>query len=459
MPHRPPSCIVIGAGLAGLAAALRLIERGWKVDVFEACPWFGGRVYTHKFAQAPGLNCELGGEWIGNGHTRMFALCKQFRLPLQKHRYAFALPMDGKPAPFYQAGSWPFRRGNQARLNTFLANFSNPKVYDECKQQELDRYDWWTWLATMGFDRSELLRRDLMDSTDFGETIRLTSAYIAAGEYSTSNRYDEMDWKVVGGNHKLPEAMLRRITGSGNGTVHLNKRVTEVTQEGTKVRVNANSLNPQSGGTLRWTARATISREADFCICAVPARTLNTIVWNPPLPDDQVEAADHLQYCRIVKTVVLYQTKFWRKGQFRPSGGGYSWFTDGASDFCFDATQGQDNDPAGILCSYAIGDKADDLARAPFKKLQKWITEDIEDACGLRRGTAMPIDIQRQAWQENPFTHGAYGYYRSGQWFTVRPLLSRSHLRVHFAGEHLDEDWQGFMEGAVRTGEDAAMLI
>ena len=459
MPGNRPSCIIIGAGLAGLSAALRLVERGWRVDVFEACPWFGGRVYTYKFKRARALNCELGGEWIGQHHNRMRALCAQFNLGLQRHRYSFAFPVGREASSFYRAGSAPFRRRNVRKLEKFLTEFANPAEYGESKQKELDRFDWWTWLARLGFDESELLRRDLMDSTDFGETIRLTSAFIAAGEYSVSNKYDEMDRKIEGGNHKLPEAMKNYITTSGLGTFHLGKRVTTVTQKGTRVRVRANSCVETEDGKLRWTAKPTIAREADFCVCAVPARTLNTISWNPRLPEDQAAAAEQLQYCRIVKTVVLYKTKFWLGARFQPSGGGYSWFTEGVSDFCFDATQAQNQDPHGILCSYAIGDKADDLARASLDDLKQWITGDVEKACGLPPGTAEPIAIQRQPWQEDPFTQGAYAYYRSGQWFTVRPILRKPHLRVHFAGEHLDDDWQGFMEGAVRTGEEAADRI
>lgn len=54
---------------------------------------------------------------------------------------------------------------------------------------------------------------------------------------------------------------------------------------------------------------------------------------------EHVHAASRLQYCRIVKTTVLYENRFWTKGKFKPSGRGYSWFTDGVSDFCFDATK------------------------------------------------------------------------------------------------------------------------
>ena len=48
--------------------------------------------------------------------------------------------------------------------------------------------------------------------------------------------------------------------------------------------------------------------------------------------------------------------------------------------------------------------------------------------------------------------------YGRGQWFRVMPILKRSHIHTHFAGEHL-ADWQGFMEGAINTGEEAAAKI
>jgi len=48
--------------------------------------------------------------------------------------------------------------------------------------------------------------------------------------------------------------------------------------------------------------------------------------------------------------------------------------------------------------------------------------------------------------------------YGKGQWFGIRPVLKRSFLHTHFAGEHI-ADWQGFMEGAIETGEEAAGKI
>ena len=66
--------------------------------------------------------------------------------------------------------------------------------------------------------------------------------------------------------------------------------------------------------------------------------------------------------------------------------------------------------------------------------------------------------IQSYAWQRDIYTGGSYALYRPGQWYTIRPILQRPHGKVLFAGEHL-ADWQGFMEGAVVTGEEAAKAL
>lgn len=68
------------------------------------------------------------------------------------------------------------------------------------------------------------------------------------------------------------------------------------------------------------------------------------------------------------------------------------------------------------------------------------------------------IGTAAYAWQRDPWTQGAYAFFRPGQFFSLRLVLGKPHGRVVFAGEHLAE-WVGFMEGAVVSGEEAADLV
>ena len=189
---RHKECVVIGAGLAGLAAAYRLSERHCKVTVLEARDRLGGRVLTHHFCDAPELNCELGGEWIGNDHTTMQDLCKELKLGLQKHAYANSFWNQLTPANLIPPGQWCMSAEALAIWEKFQTDFMS---FGPKRLKELDSIDWWTQLKQLGFQPEDLLRRDMMDSTDFGETIRMNSAYTAATEYLNSPR-------KTGGRHR-----------------------------------------------------------------------------------------------------------------------------------------------------------------------------------------------------------------------------------------------------------------
>jgi monoamine oxidase len=435
VPRKPHSCIVIGGGLAGLSAAFHLTQKGWTVTLLEAHTRLGGRVLSHRFPAVPELVCELGGEWIGTDHKEMQRLCTLFQLKLLPHRYSNNFWVGKRRPSTFPPGKWCFSKKAWRGFHSFARRF---RKNSSSLNHQLDDLDWWTYLENIGFNPDELLRRDLMDSTDFGETIRQVSAYVAATEYIgtgsvNANTTDEMDFKIDGGNDRLICALANAI---GHDHIQTEYQVRRIYQDKGGVRVFADR-KPKC--------------EGDFCICAVPAHWLKKFEWSPPLPKDQLDASNQLQYARITKTAVLSPKRYWPK----PRIGGFSVFTELASDFCFDSTYRQEG-KEGILCSYAIGDKADDIAASNEKDLGSWILDDVSHA--VSRKLYQPLDVKQQAWQADSFTGGAYAFYRPGQWFRVRPILKRFHRRVHFAGEHL-ADWQGFMEGAVLTGEAAANAV
>ena len=421
--NRKKSCIIIGAGFAGLAAAYKLKNANWNVTILEARDRIGGRVFSYSFAQNPNLVCELGAEWVGESHERLKALCKDFSIPLQKHQFEDYLMQDGKVS---RPGAWGFSPQAKTAFDKLMKQYETLTVAQKTK---LDKYDWWTYLEKIGFTEDDLRLRDLMDSTDFGESIRHVSAFAATAEYAESSPKNEMDYKMTGGNARLAEEFARRI---GAENIKLNTLVAEIDQSKGIVSIKT--------GTETLTA--------DACICTAPINSLLKIKFNPALPLVQSEAAQKLIYARICKNSVLYEDRFWKDENF-------SMVSDTTAHYYFHSTQHQTG-KAGILTSYAIGEKADVLASQSDERRMKIITRDLIDFND--NAPKLSRNIVSYAWQRDPYTDGAYALYRPGQWFGIRPILQRPHGKVLFAGEHL-ADWQGFMEGAVETGEAAAQSL
>jgi monoamine oxidase len=141
-------CVVIGAGLAGLTAAYHLSNHGCKVTVLEARDRLGGRVLTHHFCEAPELNCELGGEWIGQNHTLMQGLCRELKLGLQTHQYANSFWNQLAPAGLIPPGQWCMSAEAFAIWQKFQATF---KTFGLKRLKKMDEIDWWTQLKQLGF--------------------------------------------------------------------------------------------------------------------------------------------------------------------------------------------------------------------------------------------------------------------------------------------------------------------
>jgi monoamine oxidase len=420
---RRKSCVIIGAGFAGLSAAYKLKNANWDVTILEARERTGGRVFSQTMPQNKNLVFELGAEWVGESHERLKSLCADFKIPLQKHQFDDYLLQNGKVS---RPGAWGFSERAKAAFEKITANYGNLTTLQKNK---LDRLDWWSYLEKIGYTEDDLLLRDLMDSTDFGESIRHVSAFGALAEYAESSPKNEMDYKMTGGNSRLTEEFTKRI---GAENIKTNTLVTEINQRAGIVIVKT----------------ATDSYKADAVICTAPTNSLLKIKFNPPLPSAQTEAAEKLIYARICKNSVLYENRFWKDENF-------SMVSDVTSHYYFHSTQNQAG-KQGILTSYAIGEKADILASQSDERRMRIITNDLrdfdEDAPKLAKG------IASYAWQRDKYTDGAYALYRPGQWFGIRPILQKPHLKVLFAGEHL-ADWQGFMEGAIETGEAAAQSL
>ncbi|MGH7805713.1 MAG: FAD-dependent oxidoreductase, partial [Candidatus Binatia bacterium] len=102
-PKKKQKVLILGAGLAGLSAARVLVEKGHDVTILEARKRTGGRVFSHVIDEKEKLVVELGGEWVGESHERIIALCESYGLELADNRFETRLIYKGK---YHPKGEW-----------------------------------------------------------------------------------------------------------------------------------------------------------------------------------------------------------------------------------------------------------------------------------------------------------------------------------------------------------------
>lgn len=413
--------VVIGAGFAGLAAAYRLKNKGFDVTVLEARNRIGGRVFSFEMDKKEKLVIELGGEWVGASHTRIQEMCKEFGLVLENNQFDTHLIYAGKYSP---KGKWSYSAEWTKKFDSIMKDYES---FTDDDKKKLDKMDWWRFLTNNGIQNRDLEIRELLDSTDFGESIRHVSAFAALAEYAESSPKNEMDLKIKGGNGMLAVKLAEKI---GDKNIKTRFKVSEVDQTGSEINVKC-----VNGSEFK----------CDYVVCTAPTYSLSKIKWNPALPEDKTEALNALQYARINKHAVLFNERFWNDESF-------DMVTDIYGHYFYHATKNQKS-PNGVLISYTIGDKADVIYRQNEKFKKNVIVESLKPAFG-----DVSDKIMKQMtynWGVDEYSKGAYALYKINQWYTVMPTLKSKFKNVYFAGEHL-ADWQGFMEGAINTGEEAA---
>jgi monoamine oxidase len=422
---RAPKVVIIGAGFAGLSAAYYLHKKKIDFVILEARNRIGGRVFSHVMDEKENLVIELGAEWVGNSHERLQNLCNEFGLDLQNNQFDSHLIYQGK---YYKNGEWDYSEGWKKKFQSIIDNYPKLTQADKLK---LDKMDWWRFLVNNGCEGRDLDLRELLDSTDFGETIRSVSAYAALAEYAESSEKNEMDLKIKGGNSMLAKRIAAAI---GEEKIKLQHKVSRITQ------------NVKTGVTV-YCENGQVFK-ADKIICTAPTFAVKNIKWEPGLPADQVNAMNELQYARINKNPLLFKKRFWKDESF-------DMVTDQSPHYFYHATKNQ-NSKKGVLISYTIGEKAAVVANQSDDWRENMVMQTLKPHFNDAKE-----EFERMTnyyWGNDMYSHGAYAMYGKGQWFRVMPILKRSHIHTHFAGEHLAE-WQGFMEGAINTGEEAAAKI
>ncbi|HEX8028432.1 MAG TPA: NAD(P)/FAD-dependent oxidoreductase, partial [Vicinamibacterales bacterium] len=237
--------------------------------------------------------------------------------------------------------------------------------------------------------------------------------------------------RIKGGNDRLVEALATQPKLK----ISLQSIVDGIEQDTHAVRVRI------SGGSKRRTIL-----NADYAVLSIPPMVARTIAWSPAPPAPLRRAWQTLAPGPATKAHARFDKGWWRKhGRPRAWGSnldtGAIWETAGTGPPCLTFL-------AGGRASEAFRSLLEEGGPQRVVKRLAWL------------GEPEPArDFRSVSWEFDRYAQGGYAVFGPDflpQW---RAELSRSFGRIALAGEHTSREWQGYMNGAVESGQRAARDI
>ncbi|MCW2163285.1 monoamine oxidase [Microbacterium hydrothermale] len=446
-PVSPPAAgvdvVVVGAGLSGLTAAHRLRQYGLSVRVFEASSRVGGRVSSTR---VDGVHVDLGGTFVGPGQDRVIALADEvgvgryrtygagenvIRWRGQRRRYRGTVPPVG--ASLLDVGRIQLTLDRLARTVPCGAPATAPQA------AQLDAESLGSWLRR---SRASSAARDLIAiaaRTTWGcepDEISLLHAlhYIhQAGGLSSmlDTEGGAQEEHFVEGSHEI----ALRLAAALGDALTLDAPVERIASTGDGVRVTAADEVVTAGAV----------------VVAVPPALRSRIVFAPALPPAHAQMAQRWPAGILSKAYAVYETPFWREQAL--SGQGLS--DTGPVFITFDAGP-EGADGPGVLLGFVGGVYARECDELPPAERRARVLSSFADLFGPRALDATGYVDQR--WGAEPWVGGgptaAPG---PGSVVPYAATVAAPVGRVVWAGTETADRWTGFMDGAVRAGERAAL--
>lgn len=416
---RPARVLVIGAGMAGLAAARALAERA-TVTVLEARPRIGGRIDT---AQRWGRAIDLGAAWI-HGHldNPLTTLAAEAGAPTVATDWeAHALFEGGRPIA---AARWSRALRLADRWRADLAADAAPgdsvAAVLERRAAKL--------LRGVDPELREWARQRLASeiTLEFGED---PSGLSAVG-IDADDAFDGDDLRFPGGYAALPAHLAQGLD------VRLGHVVQVLRHHDAGVEVRGDF------GRLR----------ADAAILTAPLGVLQagTLQIEPALPAPHRRALAGLGMSALEKVALRFPRAFWP--------GGLHYFGVSGASLPIDFYPLGAGAGSGVLVALLGGDASRQLVRTPLAEVQQRVMDVLR--LGFGEQLPEPLEVLRSAWSLDPYALGSYSVVRPAGRAEDRSVLARAAgPRLWLAGEHTVSDFPGTVHGALRSGERAARRL
>lgn len=462
---------VVGAGIAGLNAALTLQDAGLSCTIYEASHRLGGRMHSDVISWADGMVSEWCGEFIDANHETMHQLIKRFGLRTIdlgggrtdqtrsvlyfRNRYyrAEELAEDCEAiAPLLH------QQFQEAGFPTTYAHFTP----EGARLDQLSVYEWIEQYVQGGHKVPVGHLLETACSGLYGLNTREQSALnlvylfgspdsvrslIISGPMQTSR-------KIVGGNQQLPLALARSLP---DGCIHLGHQLV--------------ALERTSDASLTLTfaaAGGTLKVQYDCAILALPFSALRHVDYRQAGFDPLKQIAiQELGYGTISKLFLEFDRPYWYEDGPWPHPDNGFVITDLDIQTLWDTSRGQTGSH-GLLVDYTSGRRG--AAYAPptaysttddFPNLQQYAQNCLQQLESVFPGISAHYSGKAALSYPtgDPFLLGSYACWRVGQYTRFGGYEGVRQGPIHFAGEHCSVEFQGFMEGAAREGARAAREI
>jgi len=461
---------VVGAGLAGLVAAREIAAAGARPVVLEARERVGGRLLNEEIGD--GKVVEVGGQWIGPTQDRIAALAAELGVgtfpahdegrhlievsgkvtsysgAITDARVSLARDLSRAISPLALADLEQAR----ARLDRMAQRVPLEEPWMAPKAAEWDGQTFATWVrrntrTAAARDLFELATEAVWAAEPADVSLLHVLFYIHSGSGFNSllgTGGGAQQDRFHGGSQRLALLMAEQL---GPEVVHLGAPVGRIEHGERGVVLHAGRLINPLGEQIAQQADVIVS--ARRAIVAIPPTLAGRIAYDPPLPAQRDQLTQRMPQGTVIKTMAIYERPFWREEGLS----GQATSDAGPARVVFDNSP-PDGSP-GVLLGFLEGRLARQWGARPATERREAILAGHARLFGPR--ATRPERFVERVWAEEEWTRGCYGcLMTTGGWTEYGRALRRPVGPLHWAGAETATVWNGYMDGAVQSGERAA---
>lgn len=435
--------VVIGAGLAGLTAAVELVAAGVDVTVLEARERVGGRM--HGVPVADGVFADGGAAYLGARHTDLLALIQDCALGLA------ATTMTGD-STFLVADEHTTTPSRVPPLDAvalgalfdaledLVASIRPDAPWLSRDAERLDHLTASEWLAENvthpdAHTFFPLFLGEMMAADPAAISALHMAVYLRSGggiRYLNAFEGGAQQWRIEGGSHLLCEELAHRL----GDRVHLGRPVRLIEQDAAGVVVH--SVSTVDGSVTR--------HSADRVVVAVPPLLAERIAFDPVLPSPRATAVTG-RGC-AVKVHMAHARPLWREQ------GLSGWSVSSHGPLLSTVDDSPADESVGVLTGFVTGAAATAFSALPADEQRATA---LAHARRLFPHLPAPSRVWVTDWLAEEYSKGCYAaLFGPGDWLELGPTLTAPHGRVHWAGTETSLEFFGLMEGAIRSARRAA---